>query len=133
MGKFATRKVLRELCSRNGLTLYRHRLDGASYQMCAGGYVVNGYTTRHPAMDVLYEMQKKMIHLLKYGDKNDSGHDDDISWHKEKHVIEPLSKPLTGYCCGKVYTLRSPEDDADLQEYFDLQGLYKTNIEKFTE
>lgn len=43
MGKFATRRALKSLLSRAKLTLYRHQLDGASYQYYAGGYVVNGY------------------------------------------------------------------------------------------
>ena len=43
MGKFATRRVLKSLLSRAGVSLYRHQLDGASYQYYAGGYVVNGY------------------------------------------------------------------------------------------
>ena len=37
MGKFATRRALKSLLSRAQLTLYRHQLDGASYQYYAGG------------------------------------------------------------------------------------------------
>lgn len=38
MGRYATRKTLKGYCAQAGVTLYKHRLDGASYQYCAGGY-----------------------------------------------------------------------------------------------
>ena len=70
MGKFATRRALKSLLSRAKLTLYRHQLDGASYQYYAGGYVVNGYLGRRFSMSELkYEMQKGLIFLLKYGEQ----------------------------------------------------------------
>jgi hypothetical protein len=40
MGKYQTKKTLRSLCAKQGIRLYKHKLDGASYQLCAGGYVV---------------------------------------------------------------------------------------------
>lgn len=36
MGKYATRVTLRYYCAQAGITLYSHRLDGVSYQYCAG-------------------------------------------------------------------------------------------------
>ena len=70
MGKFATRRVLKSLLSRAGVSLYRHQLDGASYQYYAGGYVVNGYLGRSYSMSELkYEMQKSLIFSLKYGEQ----------------------------------------------------------------
>ena len=122
MGKFATRQVLRALCSLHGITIYRHRLDGVSYQYCAGGYVVNGYATRLPVEVIIYVMQKKLIMLLKYGDEADGGGDDDVRWYKERPYIEPLTKPLNGYGMGRIYTYRSIEADKELQEWFDLSN-----------
>lgn len=122
MGKFATRKTLRELCSRNGITLYKHRLDGASWQYCAGGYVVNGYAMCRPMADILYSMQKTLILLLKYGDDNDSEGDDDVVWHKEKHTVGPLARTVNGYGLGQIYTFHLPETDVELQQWFDLRN-----------
>lgn len=122
MGKFATRKALSELCSRHGITLYKHRLDGASWQYCAGGYVVNGYITRRPVEDVIYSMQKKLILLLKYGDDNDSGGDDEVAWHKERHTVSPLARIVNGYGLGQIYTFHLPEADAELQQWLDLRN-----------
>ena len=62
MGRYATRKTLKEYCALAGVTLYKHRLDGASYQYCAGGYIVNGYLGRSMLLSRLqYKMQQTLI------------------------------------------------------------------------
>lgn len=66
MGRYTTRKTLERYCAQAGITLYAHKLDGASYQYCAGGYVVNGYLGRLMLLSSLqYRMQQKLILLLK--------------------------------------------------------------------
>ena len=125
MGRYATRKTLKRYCSQAGVTLYKHRLDGASYQYCAGGYVVNGYLGRSKSWsDLKYCMQQILIFLLKYGsDGNPTIYRDetDIEWHKESHAISPLAESLCLPNGKKVRTLGTPEADKDLQEFYDLQ------------
>ncbi len=121
MGKYQTKKTLRSLCAKAGIRLYKHKLDGASYQLCAGGYVVNGYTTQEPFHEVAYYMQKQLIHLLKYGSDKDGENDAPISWHKERTPIPPLTTPIGGYELGQIFTCRSLEDDAEIQAYLDLK------------
>lgn len=121
MGKYQTKKTLRSLCAKAGIRLYKHKLDGASYQLCAGGYVVNGYTTQEPFHEVAYYMQKQLIHLLKYGSDKDGENDAPISWHKERTPIPSLTTSIDGYELGQILTYRSLEDDAELQAYLDLQ------------
>lgn len=126
MGRYATRKTLKDYCARAGITLYFHRLDGTSFQICAGGYVVNGYLgNRMLSSELQYEMQKRLVFLLKYG-STDPAHvhyndGSSIEWHKELSVIPPLAVPLYDHHGGNVYTLRSPEGDKELQDYFNLQ------------
>ena len=84
MGKYSTKKTLRSLCAKAGIRLYKHKLDGASSQLCAGGYVVNGYTTHEAFHEVAYYMQKQLIFLLKYGSNKDGEDGTPISWHKER-------------------------------------------------
>lgn len=117
MGKYATRKTLKRLLSCAGITLYKHRLDGVSYQYCAGGYVVNGYDTNTKPHDLLYEMQKVLIFLLKYGDKEVRCDDVRISYHKDRCVVEPLSKPLKSHSGSNVYTYGTPESDDYLEKF----------------
>lgn len=121
MGKYQTKKTLRSLCAKAGIRLYKHKLDGASYQLCAGGYVVNGYTTQEPFREVAYYMQKQLIHLLKYGSDKDGENDAPISWHKERTPIPPLTTSIDGYELGQILTYRSLEYDAEIQAYLDLQ------------
>ena len=125
MGRYATRKTLKRYCSQAGVTLYKHRLDGASYQYCAGGYVVNGYLGRSKSWsDLKYCMQQKLIFLLKYGsDGNPTIYRDEtyIEWHKEPHAISPLAEPLCDQYGMNVLTLGTPEADKDLQEFYDMQ------------
>lgn len=121
MGKYQTKKTLRSLCAKAGIRLYKHKLDGASYQLCAGGYVVNGYTSQEPFHEVAYYMQKQLIHLLKYGSDKDGENDTSISWHKERTPIPPLTTSIDGYELGQILTYRSLEDDAEIQAYLDLQ------------
>lgn len=121
MGKYQTKKTLRSLCAKAGIRLYKHKLDGASYQLCAGGYVVNGYTTQEPFHEVSYYMQKQLIHLLKYGNDKDGEDGTPISWHKESPPIPPLTTAINGYELGQFFTCRSLEDDAEIQAYLDLQ------------
>lgn len=121
MGKYSTKKTLRSLCAKAGIRLYKHKLDGASYQLCAGGYVVNGYTTQEPFHEVVYYMQKQLIHLLKYGSDKDGEDGTTISWHKERTHVPPLTNPIGGYELGQIFTCRSLEDDAEIQAYLDLQ------------
>ena len=124
MGRYATRATLRYYCAQAGITLYSHRLDGVSYQYCAGGYVVNGYLGRSKSWsDLKYCMQQKLIFLLKYGsDDNRAIYNDGtvIEWHKEPHAILPLAKPLIDNNGMKVHTLWTPECDEELQDYFNL-------------
>ena len=63
MGRFATRKRLREIAALRGIKIYRHRLDGASFQYYADGYVVNGYGDP----EIWYDMQKELLWLLEKG------------------------------------------------------------------
>ena len=121
MGKYQTKKTLRSLCAKAGIRLYKHKLDGASYQLCAGGYVVNGYTTQEPFHEVSYDMQKQLIHLLKYGSDKDGKNGTTISWHKERSPVPPLTTPIDGYELGQIFTYRSLEADAECQAYLDLQ------------
>ena len=121
MGKYQTKKTLRSLCAKAGIRLYKHKLDGASYQLCAGGYVVNGYTTQEPFHEVSYDMQKQLIHLLKYGSDKDGKNGTTISWHKERSHVPPLTTPIDGYELGQIFTYRSLEADAECQAYLDLQ------------
>lgn len=124
MGRYATRKTLEGYCAQAGITLYAHKLDGASYQYCAGGYVVNGYLGRSTLLSsLLYKMQQKLIMLLKYGSDDLSFYSDGtfIVWHKEPHTIPPLTGPLCDNFGMKERTLGSPEADKYLQEYYELQ------------
>lgn len=121
MGRYKTKKTLRSLCAKQGIRLYKHKLDGASYQLCAGGYVVNGYTTHEAFHDVAYYMQKQLIYLLKYGIDKDGERTDTLSWHKERKPVPPLTTPINGYELGRFFTCRSIEDDAELQAYLDLK------------
>lgn len=121
MGKYQTKKTLRSLCAKAGIRLYKHKLDGASYQLCAGGYVVNGYTTQESFHEVAYYMQKQLIHLLKYGSDKDGEDGTSISWHKERTPVPPLSTPINHYILGRVFTCMSLEADAEYQAYLDLQ------------
>lgn len=121
MGRYATRATLRHYCAQAGVTLYSHWLDGASYQYCAGGYVVNGYLgSRTTLSELKYEMQKELIFLLKYGTIDPIYYTDgsSIVWHKETHVISPLAEPLLHNEGFKVYTLLSREGDKEWQEYY---------------
>lgn len=131
MGRYATRAILRYYCAQAGITLYSHRLDGASYQYCAGGYVVNGYLGHSMLLSSLqYKMQQTLIFLLKYGSDDLSFYRDGTSivWHKEPHAIPPLAEPLCDYNGMKVLILETPEADKDLQEYYDRQKIIKQVI-----
>lgn len=124
MGKFATRRVLKSLLSRAGVSFYRHQLDGASYQYYAGGYVVNGYLGRSLSMSELkYEMQKGLIFLLKYGETKTVTYNDGtvIVCYSEPHAHQPLSHPVCD-ANGFIYTLGDIEYDEYLQTYFDLKN-----------
>lgn len=124
MGRYTTRKTWERYCAQAGITLYAHKLDGASYQYCAGGYVVNGYLGRLMLLSSLqYRMQQKLILLLKYGSDDSTFYRDGTSivWHKEPHAISPLAEPLCDNYGMKVRTLGSPEADKYMQEYYDLQ------------
>ena len=124
MGRYATRKTLKEYCAQAGVTLYKHRLDGASYQYCAGGYVVNGYLGRSMLLSSLqYNMQQTLICLLKYGYDDFSVYNDGtfIMWHKEPHAISPLAEPLCDQYGMKVRTIGTSEVDKYLQEFYDMQ------------
>ena len=124
MGRYATRKTLKGYCAQAGVTLYKHRLDGASYQYYAGGYIVNGYLGRSMLLSRLqYNMQQTLIFLLKYGSTDFSVYNDGTSivWHKDTHAISPLAEPLCNQYGMKVFTLKTPEADKDLQEFFDMQ------------
>lgn len=119
MGKFATRRVLKSLLSRAKLTLYRHQLDGASYQYYAGGYVVNGYLGRRFSMSELkYEMQKGLIFLLKYGEKKTVRYNDGttIICYSEPQAPLPLSHPVCD-AYGLIYTFGDIEYDEQLQDW----------------
>lgn len=117
MGKFATRRVLKSLLSRAGVSFYRHQLDGASYQYYAGGHVVNGYLGRSLSMSELkYEMQKGLIFLLKYGITKTARYNDGttIVCYSEPHAPQPLSHPVCD-ANGFIYTLGDIEYDEQLQ------------------
>lgn len=60
-------KVLAAICNRHGINLYHHQLDGASWQICAGGYVVNGYSDGRSVHRLLSKMSGVLVLLLKYG------------------------------------------------------------------
>lgn len=124
MGKYSTRKILKGYCAQAGVTLYAHQLDGASYQYCAGGYVVNGYLGRCMILsDLQYRMQQELIFLLKYGSTDSAYYADgsSIVWHKEPHAILPLAEPLHDNYGWKERTLLCPEGDEELQDYYNLQ------------
>lgn len=117
-------KVLAAICNRHGISLYHHRLDGASWQICVGGYVVNGYSDGRSVHRLLSKMCGALVLLLKYGNRlpwHVFGYERNITWRMESHAIMPLAEPL----CNKgkmVYTYRDREDDEWLQEYFDLRN-----------
>lgn len=126
MGRCKMRKTLRDYCARAGITLYYHMLDRVSYQFCAGGYVVNGYLgSSMTSSKLLYEMQKQLVFLLKYGSTDSSNiyYNDgsSIKWHKELSVIPPLAEPLHDQYGFEVFTSRSPEEDEKLQFYYDFE------------
>lgn len=127
MGKFATRRVLKSLLSRAGVSLYRHQLDGASYQYYAGGYVVNGYLGRRYSMSELkYEMQKALIFSLKYGEQKTVQYNDGttIISYSEPKVPLPLSHPVCD-AYGFIYTLGDIEYDEQLQNWINSERQLK--------
>lgn len=116
-------KVLAAICNRHGINLYHHQLDGASWQICAGGYVVNGYSDGRPRSELLQAMNVVLVQLLKYGSRplHICGYEHNIIWRKESYVIASLSEPLC-YKDRTVYTSCDKEYDEWLQTYFDLQN-----------
>lgn len=130
MGKFATRRVLKSLLSRAGVSLYRHQLDGASYQYYAGGYVVNGYLGRSFSMSELkYEMQKGLIFLLKYGITKTARYNDGttIICYSEPPAPLPLSHPVCD-ANGLIYTLGDIEYDEQLQNWINSERQLKEGL-----
>lgn len=115
--------MLAAICNLHGINFYYHQLDGASWQICAGGYVVNGYSDGRPHSELLRAMEIMLVLLLKYGSRpwHICGYEHNITCRKESHAIVPLSEPL----CDKdrtVYTPCDKEYDEWLQAYFDLQN-----------
>lgn len=130
MGKFATRRVLKSLLSRAGVSLYRHQLDGASYQYYAGGYVVNGYLGRSFSMSELkYEMQKGLIFLLKYGEQKTAQYNDGttIICYSEPQAPLPLSHPVCD-AYGLIYTLGDIEYDEQLQDWINFSRQHEKSF-----
>nr|DAE40421.1 MAG TPA: hypothetical protein [Bacteriophage sp.] len=116
-------KVLAAICNRHGINLYHHQLDGTSWQICAGGYVVNGYSDGRPRSELLQAMNVVLVLLLKYGScpLHICGYERNITWRRESHAIMPIAEPLRDKD-RTVYTSRDKEDDEWLQAYFDLQN-----------
>lgn len=116
-------KVLAAICNRHGINLYHHELDGASWQICAGGYVVNGYSDGRPRSELLQAMNVVLVLLLKYGlcPLHICGYERNITWRRESHAIMPIAEPLRDKD-RTVYTSSDKEDDEWLQTYFDLQN-----------
>lgn len=130
MGKFATRRVLKSLLFRAGVSLYRHQLDGASYQYYAGGYVVNGYLGRSFSMSELkYEMQKGLIFLLKYGEQKTAQYNDGttIICYSEPQAPLPLSHPVCD-AYGLIYTLGDIEYDEQLQDWINFSRQHEKSF-----
>ena len=130
MGKFATRRVLKSLLSRAGVSLYRHQLDGASYQQYAGGDVVNGYLGRRISMSELkYEMQKSLIFSLKYGEQKTAQYNDGttIICYSEPQAPLPLSLPVCD-AYGLIYTLGDIEYDEQLQNWINSERQLKEDL-----
>lgn len=100
-------KVLAAICNRHGINLYHHQLDGASWQICAGGYVVNGYSDGRSVHRSLSKMSGVLVLLLKYGNLR--------PWHIFGY--EPLCDKGR-----KVYTYYDKEYDEWLQAYYDLKN-----------
>lgn len=117
-------KVLAAICNRHGINLYHHQLDGASWQICAGGYVVNGYSDGRSVHRLLSKMSGVLVLLLKYGNLRPwhlFGYERNITWRREIHAIMPIAEPL----CDKgrkVYTYYDKEYDEWLQAYYDLKN-----------
>lgn len=116
-------KVLAAICNCHGINLYHHQLDGASLQICAGGYVVNGYSDGRPRSELLRAMEIILVLLLKYGprDWNVYGYEKNIIWRKESHAIMPVAEPI--YSNGiEIHTSRDKEYDEWYQNYLDLKN-----------
>lgn len=116
-------KVLAAICNRHGINLYHHQLDGASWQICAGGYVVNGYSDGCSRSELLRAMNTVLIYLLKYGflPWGIFSYEHNITWRRESHAIMPIAEPLRDKD-RTVYTSRDKEVDEWLQTYFDLKN-----------
>ena len=107
-------KVLAAICNCHGINLYHHQLDGASWQICAGGYVVNGYSDGRSVHRLLSKMSGVLVwHIF--------GYERNITWRRENHAIMPIAEPL--FDKGrKVYTYYDKEYDKWLQAYYDLKN-----------
>ncbi len=116
-------KVLASICNRHGINLYHHQLDGASWQICAGGYVVNGYSDGRSLFGLLRAMDVTLVFLLKYGSFPWKllGYERNITWRKESHAIMPLAEPLHDGD-QKLYTYCDKETDDWMQRYYDLKN-----------
>lgn len=117
-------KVLAAICNRHGINLYHHQLGGASWQICAGGYVVNGYSDGRSVHRLLSKMSGVLVLLLKYGNLQPWPILDcerNITWRRESHVVMPIAEPLRDKD-RKVYTYYDKESDEWLQAYYDLKN-----------
>lgn len=116
-------KVLAAICNCHGINLYHHQLDGASLQICAGGYVVNGYSDGRPLSELLRAMEIILVLLLKYGsrDWNVYGYKRNIIWRKESHAIMPVAKPVYNNDV-EIHTSCDKEYDEWYQNYLDLKN-----------
>lgn len=116
-------KVLAAICNRHGINLYHHQPDGASWQVCAGGYVVNGYSDGRPRSELLQAMNVVLVLLLKYGSRplHIFGYERNITWRRESHAVMPIAEPLRDKD-RQVYTYYDKESDEWLQAYYDLKN-----------
>ena len=116
-------KVLAAICNRHGINLYHHQLDGASWQICAGGYVVNGYSDGRSRSELLRAMNTTLVLLLKYGLRpwHIYGYEHNVTWRKESHAIIPVAEPLHSNGV-EIHTSRDKEYDEWYQKYLDLKN-----------
>lgn len=81
------KEALRELCAKKGYKIYHHHLDGASYQIHAGGISVNGYLNIKPFQDVA-SLKDDMASYLYLALANDPDFSDRMDYYYNCRWLE---------------------------------------------
>lgn len=69
MCRYAVRKKLNAYCRNHGCRLYRHRIDGDTFQFYVNGVTINGFLSRSPWRpgqegNLWYDMYKTLLRVL---------------------------------------------------------------------